>query len=240
MKFFWNIFHEKSFIRTGKIESAFFYCRLWVRVELTRACGKNTSNTGSKGYVWLLVRRIQHFAWKTHAFGWSSVSDAFCNRLSYIEHTNLRANTQYLRLKDIMLHIRREFQWSKIEGKSDRLYKTFDRNLSWILTNYQLHDKSQGDQVRRRKTQRFGTVKKFWTFSTVLENRKPGVDSNRVHTPSNSYLQIGKLVLLHRSCLRDNYFQKKLPFSHREINGQSLLRVSTMTGLIAFFLLSTR
>ena len=43
-------------------------------------------------------------------------------------------------------------------------------------------------------------------------------------------------ILLQLSSLRDNYFQKKLPFSRREGNGQSSLLVSTMTGVTAVFL----
>ena len=42
------------------------------------------------------------------------------------------------------------------------------------------------------------------------------------------------------SSLRDNYFSKKLPFNRREINGQTSLPVSTMTGVIALSLISTK
>ena len=48
------------------------------------------------------------------------------------------------------------------------------------------------------------------------------------------FLRIKKSILLHLSRLRENYFQKMLPFSRREINGQSSLLVSTMRGVIAF------
>ena len=38
--------------------SAIFYSRPLMKVDLTRENGRNLSNTGSKNYVWLLVRRI--------------------------------------------------------------------------------------------------------------------------------------------------------------------------------------
>ena len=44
------------------------------------------------------------------------------------------------------------------------------------------------------------------------------------------------VLLLHLSILRDNNFEKRLPFSRREVSGQSSLQVSAMTNVIAFFL----
>ena len=47
-----------------KILVQFFY-RPQMKVELTRENGRNTSNTGSKGYLWLLVRRSHGIASET-------------------------------------------------------------------------------------------------------------------------------------------------------------------------------
>ena len=51
LKFFYNIFHKKSVIRTGKNGSASFHSRPPMKVALTGENGRNTSNTGSKVYV---------------------------------------------------------------------------------------------------------------------------------------------------------------------------------------------
>ena len=93
---------QNTLSQLEKNGSAIFQSRPRVKIELTRENGKKTSNTGSKGYVWLLVQRIQQFAWEIHASGWVIVSIMFCNRLSYIEHTISRANTQNFQRKDIL------------------------------------------------------------------------------------------------------------------------------------------
>ena len=46
-------------------------------------------------------------------------------------------------------------------------------------------------------------------------------------------MKLSKLLQL--SCLRDNYFKKKLPFSRREGSRQSSFLVSTMTHVTAVF-----
>ena len=64
----WNFsttFPTDIVFRTGKNGSAIFHSRPRMKVELTRENGRNTSTTGSKSYVWLLVRRIYGIASET-------------------------------------------------------------------------------------------------------------------------------------------------------------------------------
>ena len=51
-KFSTNVFLKKNFVRTViKLRVHVFHSRPRVKVVLTRESGKNTSNTGSKGYI---------------------------------------------------------------------------------------------------------------------------------------------------------------------------------------------
>ena len=44
-------FPQKKLTEVEKIDIAVFHSRHWVKVELSRECGKSTSNTESKGYL---------------------------------------------------------------------------------------------------------------------------------------------------------------------------------------------
>ena len=138
LKSFFNIFHKKMLSVQDKKWSVLFQSRHRVKVDLTRGNAKFTSNTGSKGYVRLTnnSKNPSICVRKTEVFGWSSVSDAFCNRLSFIEHTNLRGNTQ---------NFRHEFQSSKTRRKSNQLNTYFSQSVSWLLSIGQLHDKDEED-----------------------------------------------------------------------------------------------
>ena len=127
---------RKSVVRTGKQGSAIFYSRPRSKVELTRKNGKNTSNMGSKSYVWLLVRRIHGIASETRRL-WSTVNHAFCNRLSYIEHTKSQGKTKYLRRRNL----RRKFQWKKNPRKKrwslQKIYSSFFMTSHILSTSWQ-------------------------------------------------------------------------------------------------------
>ena len=57
-----QLFPQKSVVGNGKNEVTFFHSRPWVKVQLTRECGKKTTSTGSKVYLWLPFHRIHRFA----------------------------------------------------------------------------------------------------------------------------------------------------------------------------------
>ena len=65
MNFFYNVFHEKGLSELETNGSASFRSRFRLRVELTRENSRKTSNTGSKIYARLLVRRIYGIASET-------------------------------------------------------------------------------------------------------------------------------------------------------------------------------
>ena len=65
MEIFFNIFHKKSVVRTGKKGSAIFYSRPRMEVEVTVENGRNISNTGSENSIWVLVRIIHGTASET-------------------------------------------------------------------------------------------------------------------------------------------------------------------------------
>ena len=91
-----------------------------LEIHVTRI--KKLRLTTSSNNPWNCLRN-------TDALGWSSVSDAFCNRLSYIERTNLLGKTQNLRPRNISLYLRRELQRKKPEEKkmdsTKNLFKIF-------------------------------------------------------------------------------------------------------------------
>ena len=83
---FSTTFSAKQVIRTGKNGSAIFYSRPRLKFELTRENGRNTSNTGSKSYVWQLVRRLYGIASETEMLSvgavWVMPSLTACHILS--------------------------------------------------------------------------------------------------------------------------------------------------------------
>ena len=136
MKNSYNIFHKKVLSEQEGNGSAMFHSRPRMKVELRSESSeveihltreKKLRLTTSSKTPWNCLRNKS-------AFGWSSVSYAFCNRLSYIEHTNSQGKTQYLRRRNISLYFCREFHWKKDRGKYDGLYKKIFHKSSWLVT----------------------------------------------------------------------------------------------------------
>ena len=162
-------FSAENVVRTGKKGSGIFHSRSRVKVEVTSENGESTSNTGSTGYVWLLFRRVHWFAKETQAFGWSSVSDAFSNSLSYFEHTNSRATTQNFQRKNT-LYLRLFFAASFNGAKPEKTTIDSTKNLLIVY-----HDYSQNVNVMTRiKEIRFREEKRnALKLTENLENFRP-------------------------------------------------------------------
>ena len=110
---FFNIFHKHVVSELVKSGSAIFHCRIRMKVELIRGNGWNTYSTGSKGYVWLLVRKSHGIASVTEMLSvkavWVTPSVTGCHTLS----TPIRkpkSNISYGRTS-------RECHWSKPRWK---------------------------------------------------------------------------------------------------------------------------
>ena len=79
-------FPQNKLSEPEKNGSAIFYSRPRLKFELTRENGRNTSNTGSKSYVWQIVRRLYGIASETEMLSveavWVMPSLTACHILS--------------------------------------------------------------------------------------------------------------------------------------------------------------
>ena len=166
MKIFCNIFQKKLLSELEKNGSAIFYSGPRMKVEITREIVKTVEihlTRDQKLHLTTISKNSWNCPRKTNAFGWSSVSDAFCNRLSYIEPTNSQDKPQYLRRRNILLYFRREFHWKKPEKKTRDSTK---KCSNFFMTSHKLSTPWQ-------KSGRLGLEEKnwwLWNRQKILNN----------------------------------------------------------------------
>ena len=188
MKNFYNFLHRKH-CQNWKKRIAFFHYRHRVKVELTCENGKNTSNTGWRGHVWLLVRSSIVML-KKHVLlvrvVWVMRSVIGCHTL----------NTPIRELIPSFSSGRKHYTFGYIFAASITRAKpektTMDpTRICWkfSMTTHKTSSPWQESKrlVSTRKTKRFWTDWTLGTFLTNLDNTKLGADPTRVNMPSDSF-----------------------------------------------------
>ena len=142
-------FPQNKLSEAEKNASAIFSSRPRLKFELTRENGRNTSNTGSKSYVWQLVRIFYGIASKTEMLSveavWVMPSLTACHILS----TPIRkANPNISDGGTSPYTFAASFNGEKLEEKTMYSAKKSVQSFSWLITICQSHDKNQEDRVR--------------------------------------------------------------------------------------------
>ena len=155
----------------------------------------------SKSYFWLIVWKIHRFAYETHAFGWSSASDAFCKRLSYLEHTNSRANTLYLRRKNSRYFFATSFDAAKPEHKTVDFAGNYSMFIMTTLNFSVLRQESRRICFEKKKLNVLKLTKNFEQSRPIFRQK------SRLYRPGNLgivslFRQIQSSVDLHTSSLK--------------------------------------
>ena len=149
------------------------------KVELKRENGRNTTNTGSKGYVWLLNRRIHGIASETRMLSVEAVSVMPSVTGCHILSTPIRkAKPNNSDGGTTRSTFATSFNGPNFEEKTINSTKSFLKAF---------HDQStpwQKQKSRRlgfeKKNLRFGIDKNLWTISTNLDIREPGAYTSRL------------------------------------------------------------
>ena len=134
---------KKVLSEMEKYGKAIFYSRPRMKVESTPENSRNTSNTGSKQCVWLLVRRIHGVASEIQMLSveavWVMPSVTSCHTLSApiceAKPNISDGGTSRYNFAASLL--------GKNPRKKDVLYDKFVQNFSWLVRICQRHDKKQ-------------------------------------------------------------------------------------------------
>ena len=175
-----NIFLGKVLSEMEKKGKAKFYSRLRMEVESTIENARNTSNTGSKSYVWLLVRRIHGIASEIQMLSveavWVMPSVTGCHTLrapicKAKHNVSDRGTSRYTFGASCNGKKPREKRWNLRTICSKVFMTSLNLSTPWL------------------KSRRLGFEKKNWscgtdqnssTISTILDSNKPGTYPNRV------------------------------------------------------------